>query len=293
MLSNEKIKSIIIAQKLLSDTQIKDIEANITGHGLSFEAYVLNNNILTEEKLYQTIAQYFNRPFIDIKDRQVPKDVLETIPSPLAISHSIVAFEKSEKEVKLATIDPLDLQTFEFIHRTTNLEPVIYIATPVGISTVQRSYHESLQSELKIITSETTDGTDSSQLKKIAEDLPIINIVNSILDHAVYEGASDIHIEPIEKEIIVRFRIDGLLRQVMTLPKTVQAGMIARIKILANLKLDEHMMPQDGRFKISVQNEKLSLRVSIMPVCLNSLGLAPENKKCSWTMSPNPMEWCS
>lgn len=266
MLSNEKIKSIIIAQKLLPEAQLAEIETRTAGHGLSFESYILNNNILAEEKLYQAIAQFFSRPFIDIKDKQVPKDVLETIPSPLAVSHNIVAFEKSDKEVKLATTDPLDLQTFEFIHRTTGLEPVIYVTTPSSISSAQRNYHESLQSELKIIAAENTDGANSSELKKIAEDLPIINIVNSILDHAVYEGASDIHIEPIEKEIVVRFRIDGLLRQVMTLPKAVQAGMVARVKILANLKLDEHMLPQDGRFKISVQNEKLSLRVSIMPV---------------------------
>ncbi|MBI5230360.1 MAG: type II/IV secretion system protein [Candidatus Magasanikbacteria bacterium] len=266
MLSNEKIKSIITAQKLLPEAQLADVETHVAGHGISIESYLINNNILTEEKLYQAIAQQFERPFVDLKDKQVPKDVLDIIPSPLAVSHGIVAFEKSDKEVKLATTDPLDLQTFEFLRRTTELEPIIYVTTPASIAAAQRNYHESLQSELKIITDETTDGADSSQLKKIAEDLPIINIVNSILDHAVYEGASDIHIEPVEKEIIVRFRIDGLLRQVMTLPKAVQAGMVARVKILANLKLDEHMLPQDGRFKISVQNEKLSLRVSIMPV---------------------------
>lgn len=112
----------------------------------------------------------------------------------------------------------------------------------------------------------TNNTTDKKDLKKIAEELPIINIVNSILEHAVLEGASDIHIEPTEKEVAVRYRIDGILKQVMSLPKLVQNGIMARIKILSQLKIDEHMLPQDGRFKIKLSDEKLSFRVSVVPV---------------------------
>ena len=106
----------------------------------------------------------------------------------------------------------------------------------------------------------------SAELKKVAEEIPIINIVKSILEHAIFQNASDIHIEPTEKDISVRYRVDGTLHSVMHLPKQVQSGIIARIKILANLKIDEHMIPQDGRFKIEVQAEDLAFRVSIIPV---------------------------
>ena len=111
---------------------------------------------------------------------------------------------------------------------------------------------------------ENIDSGDAN-LKKLAENLPIVRIVDTLLEYAIFEGASDIHIEPEEKDVIARYRVDGILRTVMTLPKNVQPGIIARIKILANLKVDEHRLPQDGRFKISAKEYKVSFRVSIIP----------------------------
>ncbi|MEK9158477.1 MAG: GspE/PulE family protein, partial [Patescibacteria group bacterium] len=169
-------------------------------------------------------------------------------------------------ELKVAMMDPLDLQTTEFIHRKTNLQIKAYLTTPSALREMLQKYHASLETELQIVTTTEENGEGEEKLKKIAEDLPIINIVNSILDHAVFEGASDVHVEPMEKEVLVRYRVDGVLRPVMTLPKQVQPGIIARIKILANLKIDEHMQPQDGRIKLVVQDEKFSLRVSVLPV---------------------------
>jgi type IV pilus assembly protein PilB len=129
-----------------------------------------------------------------------------------------------------------------------------------------RRYHSELEGEQLRVIQEQGDEAAGSDLKKAAEAINVINVVSSILENAVYEGASDIHIEPTEKEIAVRYRIDGVLKQIMTLPKTLQNGVTARIKILANVKLDEHMIPQDGRFKIQVQDERVAFRVSLLPV---------------------------
>lgn len=165
-------------------------------------------------------------------------------------------------------VDPSDIQTVEFLRRKTGLEPKVYITSPSELKTALRKYHAELEDDINLqVLSESKDGkTDTKTLKKAAEELPVINIVNSVLEHAVFEGASDIHIEPAEKEVNIRYRVDGILKSVMTLPKTIQSGVIARIKILSNLKLDEHMIPQDGRFKIQIAEERVAFRVSILPV---------------------------
>ncbi|MFA6486454.1 MAG: ATPase, T2SS/T4P/T4SS family [Candidatus Magasanikbacteria bacterium] len=226
---------------------------------------LFSDGILDEQAFFEKAAEYFDVPFMPLKGKEIKKEVLNLIPGPVAGTHQVVAFEQDKNDLHLAMTDPSDIQTIEFLHRKTGLTPKIYITSLSDLKDALRRYHAELEDDLKVIT-DATGTADTKELKKAAEELPIINIVNSILEHAVYEGASDIHIEPAEKEMDVRYRIDGILKPVMTLPKTIQNGIIARIKILSNLKLDEHMVPQDGRFKIQVQDEKLAFRVSILPV---------------------------
>lgn len=264
MLDVDIFKTLIKEKKLLPAPELRQAGRAAKKAGLPLETYLLNNRSIDEEGLYQAAAGYFKVPFINLRDHEIKKDLIFLIPSPLAISRRIVAFAKEGKELKVALLDPLDLQTVEFIKRKTGLEVKVYLTTPASLKEMLRKYYSSLETELKIIQTET--GGDEKELKKIAENLPVINIVNSILEHAVFEGASDIHIEPLENQIAVRYRIDGQLKPVMTLPKSIQAGVVARIKILTNLKLDEHMQPQDGRIKMMVQDEKISLRVSVLPV---------------------------
>lgn len=238
---------------------------------ISLEEYLVVENIITEQNLYKSLAQNFQNEFIELKGSDVNLEVLNIIPEEFAHEHQVVAFKKTENELSVAILDPNDIQTIEFLRRKTGLSPKVYVTTPSTIKEVLQKYHSTIENDAVIaklnseIESDDPEGTKKN-LKKIAEELPIINIVNSILEHAVLEGASDIHIEPTEKEVAVRYRIDGLLKQVMSLPKLVQNGIMARIKILAQLKIDEHMTPQDGRFKIKLNDEKMSFRVSVMPV---------------------------
>ena len=260
------LKKIIKEENLLKP---EDLHAAVKAAGktkLALAAYLVNNNLIAEDALYQSLARYYKVPFIDLKGREIKSNLIFLIPTPLAVSRQVIAFAKEGNELKVAMMDPLDLQTTEFIHRKTNLQIKAYLTTPSALREMLQKYHASLETELQIVTTTEENGEGEEKLKKIAEDLPIINIVNSILDHAVFEGASDVHVEPMEKEVLVRYRVDGVLRPVMTLPKQVQPGIIARIKILANLKIDEHMQPQDGRIKLVVQDEKFSLRVSVLPV---------------------------
>lgn len=257
-----KIKQIFdINDKTFAQYQKKATENNYT-----IVDFLTKEKIIDDKKLYQAIAKELDYPFFDISSKEIKKDILNLVPAPLAQTHQIIAFDKKADEIYLATIDPEDIQTIEFIRRKTGLEPKIFVTNPSNIKNTLHRYHANLEDDTVITKLSEKKNKEDKDLKKQAEELPIINIVNSILEHAIYEGASDIHIEPTEKELSVRYRIDGILHDVMSLPKNVQEGIIARIKILSKLKIDEHMKPQDGRFKIKVQDEALSFRVSILPV---------------------------
>jgi len=206
----------------------------------------------------------------------VPKEVLEIIPEPIARAHNIVAFRKKGRELEVAMLDPEDLQTIEFIKKKSNLRILPRLTTPQSIKNVLAQYRKTLGAEFAELIKKEAEGvktkriqektTEKEELEKIAQEIPVIKIVDSLLKHAVLDRASDIHIEPMENEVLVRYRIDGILRDAMTLPKQVAPGIVARIKVLSNLKLDEHRLPQDGRFKFETNGDKYSVRVSVLPV---------------------------
>lgn len=267
MLSSKTLKTVLgKLEKKVGNRQLAQAQEKAESTHKTLEEVLIADALVEENELYQKAALVLDVPMINLKGKEIKKEVLNLIPGPVAGTHQVVAFEKDKDQIKLAMTDPTDMQTIEFLRRKTGLEPVIYITTPSDLKDAVRRYHAELKDEFMVVKQDTGEGTAQGDLKKAAEELPIINIVNSILEHAVYENASDIHIEPEEKEVAIRYRIDGILKAIMTLPKNVQNGITARIKILSNLKLDEHMIPQDGRFKIQIQEEKLAFRVSILPV---------------------------
>ena len=294
----EKLLSQLLKEEF--DVKPSDLRAAIAKAeklGKNLEQYLIDEGTVDELELYNKASKSLNVPLIELKGKEIKKEILNLVPPTIAQAHQIIAFDKNTTEIKLATLDPLDIQIIEFLHRKTGLTPKVYLATPSDLKDALHRYHADLEGDIAI--TQLTDGAEAQagDLKKAAQELPIVNIVNSILEHAVFEGASDIHIEPSEKEVNIRYRVDGMLRPVMTLPKTVKDGITARIKIMANLKIDEHMQPQDGRFKIQIQEEKLSFRVSIIPVydgekvvmrllhegqkslTLEQLGFLPEQKE--------------
>ncbi len=267
MIDDNKLKKILIDTKAIATKELDLYLEEAKKRNQNLEEYLLTQKILNEEQLYQTAAQHFSLPFINLKNETIRKDILFLIPEPIASTHKIVAFDRTEAELKIAALNPDDLQIFEFLAKKTDAEVKIYITTPSGINEALKNYHKGLKAEFQELTKEqeVVSENGDNKLKELAHDLPVIRIVDTLLEYAIFESASDIHIEPTEKEVAVRYRVDGILRNVMTLPKSVHAGIVARIKILSNLKLDEHRLPQDGRFKVQTNDYKVSFRVSIIP----------------------------
>ncbi|KKS70414.1 MAG: Type II secretion system protein E, partial [Candidatus Magasanikbacteria bacterium GW2011_GWE2_42_7] len=267
MLPKDIISTYLSEELKLKPTKIEELTNEALAEEKKLDLFLVEKGVVKEDKLYAYMSQKMDVPLVDLKEKEIPRDTLLVVPQPLAETHYIIAFEKTKDTIHLAMIDPLDIQTIEFMHRKTGLTPEVSLATPSGVKRAIRLYHADLEEELKQVGVTTQKKNyKPEELKKAAEELPIINIVKSVLEHAIFQEASDIHIEPTEEDVSVRYRVDGILHSVMHLPKQVQNGITARIKILANLKIDEHMVPQDGRFKIEVNEEDLAFRVSVIPV---------------------------
>ncbi len=264
MFTDKQIKNILDKANILPAKEFDKISKEAANADKDIESYLYEKKIITPLVLHESAAKYFKVPFINLKNQVIRKDILMSIPEPIASTHKLITFASDNKKIKIATLDPENLEIFEFIKKKTKLEPEIYLTTPESIKEALKQYHKSLKAEFKDL-SKKTEKVGEKNLEKLAKDLPTVRIVDTLLEYAIFENASDIHIEPEEKEISVRYRIDGVLCNVMTLPKNVQSGIIARIKILSNLKVDEHRLPQDGRFKIATQEYKVSFRVSIIP----------------------------
>lgn len=256
--------NVIPKEKL--ETAIKECATE----GKELAACLLEKKYIEESELQKVYAYVLGIPFVDLSKETIPFEILTIVPEPIAKKYSIIAFQKSGTNLKVAMLNPEDIQTIDFIKKKTGLKIVPCLTTRESIQTILRQYEKSLKAEFgDILTDEVNKGQAEEKdgdLEKIAAGLPIIRVVDTLLKHAILQSASDIHIEPLETEVVVRYRIDGVLHDAMTLPKDVAAGIVARIKVLSNLKLDEHRLPQDGRFKIEKDEYKIAFRVSILPV---------------------------
>jgi type IV pilus assembly protein PilB len=256
------------------DLQSAQEEAN--KKGIHLGDVLVTSGKITADNLRRMQAYVLGIPFVDLKSRKIPFETLSMIPEPVARNHNVVAFKKTDDALEVAMLDVDDLSAIDFIKKKVNLKILPRLTDSESIKNVIIQYQKSLKAEfgdiiqkesetLKTIAEETGEGATEEDLKKIAEDLPVIRIVDTLLKHAIIQNASDIHIEPQENELLVRYRIDGLLHDAMVLPRNAESSITARIKVLSNLKLDEKRLPQDGRFKIDMNNEKVSFRVSILP----------------------------
>ncbi len=276
-IEEKKLKEFIIDSGLASNKDLAEAEKEAKEKGEHLGAVLVRKGKVTEDDIRKIQAYILGVPFVDLKGQKIDFSVLSLIPEPIARTHNIIAFRKTEEVLEVAMLDTDDLSAIDFIKKKVGLRILPRLTDAESIKKTLLQYQRSLKAEfgdlikketstIKELSEEISGGVQSEKdLKKLAEDLPVVRIVETLLKHAILQNASDIHIEPQEKELLVRYRIDGILHDAMVLPKNAETPITARIKVLANLKLDEKRLPQDGRFKVEVNLEKVSLRVSIIP----------------------------
>lgn len=271
-----QLKNFLIDSGLIS---IKDLNAVVEAVGENekkVEDALIAKGLITEDEMRRAKAYVIGIPFVDLRKEKVAKDILVIIPEPIARKHNIVAYKKSGESLEVAMLDPLDLEAIEFIKKGSKLKILPRLTDTESMKAVLLQYQKSLKAEfgdiiqkeaasLKMVTTTEGEEVGEGELKKLAEDLPIVRIVDTLLSHAISQKASDIHIESFEDELIIRYRLDGVLHDAMILPKETAPGITARLKVLANLRLDEKRLPQDGRFKIEADGQNVSFRVSTLP----------------------------
>ncbi|MDD5626800.1 MAG: GspE/PulE family protein [Patescibacteria group bacterium] len=265
---DEELIKILTENNLVTAEKIRAASLQAKQDKVTLAAELVKQGMVSEEVLAEHYAETSKVPYVNLEKKKIPKEVLLSIPEPIARNYQVVAFEKDKEKLKLAMVDPTDLQTIEFMEKKTGMKIEVFLTTPTSISEVLKQYRKSLKTEFSEIIDKQgiREPEDAEDLRKMAKELPVVKIVDTLLEYAIYENASDIHIEPLEGEIVVRYRVDGVLRDVMSLPKKILAGVVARIKVLSDLKIDEHRLPQDGRFKIENEEYKISFRVSVIPV---------------------------
>ncbi len=264
------LKKFLLDSNIVEKASLDQAVAEAEKENKNLGTFLLEKKLIEEAELQKVYAYILGIPFVDLSKETIPIEVLQIVPELIAKKYNIVAFEKNGTNMKIAMLNPEDLQTIDFIRKKTGLKIVPCLTTRESIQTVLHQYEKSLKAEFgDILTGEIApegESKNEENLEQVAAGLPIIRIVDTLLKHAILESASDIHIEPDEKEVHVRYRIDGVLHDAMTLPKDTAGGIVARLKVLSNLKLDEHRIPQDGRFKIQSDEYKISFRVSMLPV---------------------------
>jgi type IV pilus assembly protein PilB len=278
----DQLKKYITDSGLVSLEDIKVAETEAIEKKKDLGDVLVNQGKISEDDFRRMQSHILGIPFVDLKHQKLEFEVLSLIPEPIARNHNIVAFNKKSEEkdggsLEVAMLDTDDLGAIDFIKKKTGLKILPRLTNTESMKSALIQYQKSLKADfgdiiqqeaasLKVSTEgNTSDDVSGDDLKKLAEDLPVVRILDTLLKHAVLQEASDIHIEQMEYEVVVRYRIDGMLHDAMILPKMAGPSLIARIKVLSNLKLDEKRLPQDGRFRIELNNEKISFRVSILP----------------------------
>jgi len=257
----------------MTDEQISALLEQQKTENKPLQEMALRANLLSEKELAHLYAGLVDVPFVEITPRNLNKDILKLIPEQVARQYNAVVFDVEPNGSKhLAMEDPDDVQALNFLQKQLGPDLKVYLATKSNILAALDQYRENITSELtQVIASEdnaqkTKEEEEEVKEEDVAEDSPVAQTVNLIIDYAIKQGASDIHIEPREDHVSIRYRVDGQLRETNRLPKKILLAMVSRIKILSNLKIDERRAPQDGRFKVVVGSGQYALRVSTLPI---------------------------
>ncbi len=272
------ITDVLLKEGLLKPDQLKFLQEEARKYNQSVEEYIYQNKIISEENFVQAKAKLLKIPYIDLRNKKISPEVLQETSKEVASHYKFIPFSKVGTLLKVAMVDPEDMKACEalkFIALRHHLATKIYITSETSFASVLKQYRainveikkalERIEKEIEIKGTPEEKISSKTEIKKIVEEAPVSKIIDIILKHAIEGKASDIHIEPTDKELRVRYRLDGVLHTTLILPKRLHPAAISRIKILSNLKIDEKRKPQDGRFRITFNGREIDFRVSTLP----------------------------
>lgn len=269
-ISDDTLRKLLIENDIASEEQLKPLKEEAVRASQSLQDTVVNSHLISEADLTKLYATYADIPYIEIDPHDITTETLNRIPERVARQYEAVIFKiDDDGRIHLAMDDPDDVQAISFLEKEIGTNVKIYVAPHENILQCLENYRGDVNEELnQVIDIQREDDGTAQQVSEadVAENSPIAQTVNLLLEYAIRSQASDIHIEPRENFVQVRYRIDGVLKEVNQLPRNVLGALISRIKILSNLKIDERRVPQDGRFKIKIAGKQYALRVSTLPI---------------------------
>jgi len=276
MLHKEDLLNILVQKGIVTPELLVEISKTAETNNESIESVILERKILKEEDLARIKAEIYKLPYIDLRKKEVGNQILNKISKNVAENYRIVCFDREADVIKIGIVDPDNFKAIEavdYLAKGQGLRVEYYYISSQSFAAVFKQYislTQELSSALETKKAET-DVVDVGEKEKLeSEDItksaPVIRIVSVIIRHAIDGGASDIHIEPMHKETRVRYRIDGILHTSLVLPRSIHDAIVARIKVMASLKLDETRIPQDGHIRLLVNEKEFDFRVSILPL---------------------------
>lgn len=271
-ITEEKLRELLAESGILDEKSFDSVKEESFRSGQTILDTIIGRGLAPEDYLLEVLQPYFGAKKIDLKKVNIPSEVLELVPEAYAKSKNVVVFEidKDKKVAKVAMLDPLDLDTVEYLRAKLGFWVEPYLTSLPNLRYGLKHYKKKIGVEFNKIITENIEKSLSmvgdKDLNKMAGAIPIITILDSLVEHAVSLGASDIHFEPLEKEVLIRYRIEGIMHEVLSLPPIIAPVLVARVKVMAGLLIDEHRIPQDGRFKFEVEDIKIDVRVNVMPV---------------------------
>jgi type IV pilus assembly protein PilB len=270
---DQSVADILLGQKLISPQQYQDIKVKSASLAISDISVIEDMNIVAEDKLTEAKALQLGIPYISLESTSFSPQALSYIPRAVVERFQLIPFlfDDKAKTLSVAMANPVDLEAISFVQQKTGLTVKTFAASPSDVrKSIAQQYRQEIVGQVGEALKETeeynkTRTIDSTKIAEIIKEAPIAKIVSTILEYAVTSRSSDVHIEPQEDRVRVRYRIDGILYDRLSLPKTVQEAVISRIKILSEMKIDEHRSPQDGRFNFKVDDKEVDLRISVLP----------------------------
>jgi type IV pilus assembly protein PilB len=281
--AQKQVEDTLVKDGVLSKEQLADLKTKAEKESTPFLSFLTTSGLVPDETLTKTIAHVTKVPYVNLSGSRIPTEVLDLLPQDVAERYMAVPLGEMQNRLVVAMLDADNVQAVDFLSNKIGRPLKVYAASESGIRNVLHQYQANISKQafgdigametpVSVDTSQMEGrtgakaATDSKNIKTIVQDSPISKALSTILEYAAKNGASDVHVEPLADGLKIRCRIDGILREILRLPKSTEPPLVSRIKILANMKIDEHRIPQDGEFSINAAGKEIDLRIAISPV---------------------------